>query len=246
MPLFSKRKNGTIILNRREFKAQIRKILGISPGNIGVYEMALIHRSASIKLPDGSRANNERLEFLGDAILNSILSDFLFRNYQNASEGFMTKMRSKIVNRELINQLAVSIGLDKILVSNIPASSTTKKLYGNALEAFIGALFIDKGYVKTRKIFIENILKKHVDFQKLLTTNNDFKSLVFEWTQKRKLNLSFVNNEDYDFKSKKSVFTSTLLIEKTEYGKGLGTSKKEAEQEASCQAWNKINKNLTT
>ncbi|HPC99001.1 MAG TPA: ribonuclease III [Bacteroidales bacterium] len=243
MPLFSKRKNGTLILNRREFKAQIRKILGTNPGNIGIYEMALIHRSASIKLPDGSRVNNERLEFLGDSILNSILSDFLFRKYHNASEGFMTKMRSKIVNREFFNHLAVSIGLDRILVSNIPPSTTTRKMYGNALEAFIGALFIDKGYVKTRKIFIEKILMKHIDLEKLISTDNDYKSLVFEWTQKRKLNLSFINNEDYDFKTKKSVFSSTLLIEKTEYGRGYGASKKEAEQEASCQAWNKINNN---
>jgi ribonuclease-3 len=241
--LFRKRKNGTYILDKREFGSRLKILLGFRPGNLRMYEIAFIHRSASFNLPDGQRINNERLEFLGDSVLDMILSDFLFERYPEESEGFMTKIRSRIVNRDVLNQLAFSMNIDKILVSNINSGHNTKHLYGDALEALIGALFLDKGYKKTKRFFIKNVLEKYLDLQKIVSTDNDYKSLVFEWVQKKKNNLVFTYNEEYDFDLKKSVFSTILCIDKEEFGKGQGASKKEAEQEASRQAWERLKDN---
>ena len=237
MSLFRKKKNGTYITDRRVFISRLKNILGFKPGDLRIYEVAFIHRSASLTLPDGKRINNERLEFLGDSVLDAILSDYLFEKFPDASEGFMTKIRSRIVNRDILNQTAVAMGIDSILISNINSGHTTKNLYGDALEALIGAVFVDKGFKKTKKFLMKNLLRKYIDLEKIISTDNDYKSLVFEWVQKRKASLSFIYNEEYDFEKKKSVFTTTLNIDKVEYGKGQGDSKKEAEQEASCQAW---------
>lgn len=240
MSLFHKRKNGTYILDKPEFGSRLKKLLGFRPGNLRIYEIAFIHRSASFTLPDGKKINNERLEFLGDSVLDIILSDFLFEKYPAATEGFMTKIRSRIVNRDVLNQLALSMGINNFLVSNISSSHPTKHLYGDALEALIGALFVDKGFRKTKKFFIKNVLERYLDLRKIIDTDNDFKSLVFEWVQKKKANLGFTYNEEYDFDLKKSVFTTTLQINRKVYGKGQGASKKEAEQEAACQAWERL------
>jgi ribonuclease-3 len=241
--LFRKRKNGTYILDKREFGSRLKILLGFRPGNLRMYEIAFIHRSASFNLPDGQRINNERLEFLGDSVLDMILSDFLFERYPEESEGFMTKIRSRIVNREVLNQLAFSMEIDKLLVSNISSGHNTKHLYGDALEALIGALFLDKGFKKTKRFFIKNVLAKYLDLHTIVNTDNDYKSLVFEWVQKKKNNLVFTYNEEYDFDLKKSVFTTILFIDKEEFGKGQGASKKEAEQEASRQAWDRLKDN---
>lgn len=232
--------NGTYILDRQAFSSSLKKIFGFRPINLKLYEIAFIHRSATLTLPNGRKVNNERLEYLGDAVLDAILSDFLFEKFPGATEGFMTKIRSRIVNRDVLNQLGISMGINKILVSNISSSNPTKNLYGDALEALIGSLFLDKGFRKTKKLFIRRVLNRYLDIDKIIATDTDYKSLVFEWVQKHKANLMFDYNEEYDFNSKKSVFTTTLSINKELYGKGQGDSKKEAEQEASGQAWKRI------
>jgi ribonuclease-3 len=241
--LFRKRINGTYILEKREFSSRLKKILGFRPGNLKLYEIAFIHRSATFTLPDGKKVNNERLEYLGDAVLDAILSDFLFERFPDASEGFMTKIRSRIVNREVLNQLAISMGINKILISNVSSVHSTKNLYGDALEALIGSLFLDKGFKKTKKLFIKNVLNKYLDLEVIVNTDCDYKSLVFEWVQKRKSNLIFTYNEEYDFNLKKSVFSTTLIIDKVEMGEGHGSSKKEAEQEAAGKAWQRLKDN---
>jgi ribonuclease-3 len=228
------------IPDKQEFSSDLRKILGFRPGNLRLYEIAFIHRSASFTLSDGKKINNERLEYLGDAILDAILSDFLFEKFTDSSEGFLTKIRARIVNGEMLNQIAVSMGIDKILVSNIGSAQSTKNLYGDAFEALIGSIFLDKGFRKTKKFFIKNVLSKYLDLNTIVKTDPDYKSLVFEWVQKHKANLIFTYKDEYDFDTKKSVFTTTLLIDKKEFGKGQGISKKEAEQEASNQAWKRI------
>jgi ribonuclease-3 len=228
------------MLDKREFSSRLKKLLGFRPGELRIYEIAFIHRSASFTLPDGKRVNNERLEFLGDSVLDAILSDFLFEKYPDASEGFMTKIRSRIVNRDVLNQLALSMGIDKILVSNLSTGHQTRNLYGDALEALIGAIFLDKGFRKTKRFFLKNVLRKYLDLDVVVSTDNDYKSLVFEWVQKKKQNLTFTYNEEYDFEKKKSVFSTTLSIGGREFGEGQGASKKEAEQEASRLAWEKL------
>ena len=240
MSLLRKKINGTYILDKREFGSRLRKILGFRPGNLRIYEIAFIHRSASFALPDGSKVNNERLEFLGDAVLDTILSDYLFEKFPDASEGFMTKIRSRIVNREVLNHLALSMGINNILVSNVSSAHSIRNLYGDALEALIGAVFLDKGFKKTKKLFIRNVFKKYLNMNNIVNTDTDYKSLVFEWVQKHKTNLIFTYNEEYDFNLKKSVFSTTLFIDKEEFGTGYGASKKEAEQEASGKAWERL------
>ena len=243
MSLFRKRINGTYLLDKREFNSRLKKILGFSPGNLELYEIAFIHRSATFTLSSGKKVNNERLEYLGDAVLDAILSDYLFENFPDANEGFLTKIRSRIVNRDVLNELSVSMGINKILISKINSSPLTKNLYGDAFEALIGAVFLDKGFKKTKKVFIKNVLNKYLDLNLIVKTDTDYKSLVFEWVQKHKSNLIFTYNEEYDFNLKKSVFSTVLFIDKKEFGEGHGSSKKEAEQEAACQAWKKLKDN---
>ena len=244
MSLFRKRLNRPYIPDKREFGSCLKKILGFRPGNLKLYEIAFIHRSASFTLPNGKKVNNERLEYLGDAVLDAILSDYLFEKFPDANEGFLTKIRSRIVNRDILNQLAVSMGIDKILISNINSVHPTKNLYGDALEALIGSVFLDKGFKKTKKLFIRNVFNKYLDLKMIVNTDTDYKSLVFEWVQKNKSNLIFTYNEEYDFNLKKSVFSTTLIIDKEELGEGHGSSKKEAEQEAASQAWIRLKDNF--
>lgn len=244
MSLFNRRSNGTYILNRREFRTSLKKILGFKPGNLKIYENAFIHRSASFTLPDGKKVNNERLEYLGDAVLDAILSDYLFGLFPDANEGFLTKIRSRIVNREVLNQLALAMGIDKILISHINVQHPTQNLYGDAFEALLGAIFLDKGFKRTKKLFLKKVLNKYLDINKVVNTDTDYKSLVFEWVQKNKSDLVFTYKEEYNFQKKKSIFSAILFIDKQEFGKGIGSSKKEAEQEAARLALKRI-KNKT-
>lgn len=246
MSLFRKRINGTYLLDKREFSSRLKKILGFSPGNLELYEVAFIHRSATFILPNGKKVNNERLEYLGDAVLDAILSDYLFEKFPEANEGFLTKIRSRIVNRDVLNQLAVSMGINKILISKVNSSHLTKNLYGDAFEALIGTVFLDKGFKKTKKLFIKNVLNKYLDLDLIIKTDSDYKSLVFEWVQKHKSNLIFTYKEEYDFDMKKSVFSTTLFIDKQEFGEGHGSSKKEAEQEAASRAWKRLKDNYSS
>ncbi len=135
------------------------------------------------------------------------------------------------------------MGINKILVSNVSSAHPTKNLYGDAFEALIGVVFIDKGFKKTKKLFLKNVLNKYLNLNEIVNTDTDYKSLVFEWVQKHKSNLIFTYNEEYDFNLKKSVFSTILIIDKKELGEGHGSSKKEAEQEASCQAWKRLKDN---
>jgi ribonuclease III len=242
---FRKKLNGTYLPDKREFYSRLKNILGIKPGNLELYEIAFIHRSATVTLPDGKKVNNERLEYLGDAVLDAILSDYLFEKFPEANEGFLTKIRSRIVNRDVLNNLALSMGLNKILLSKVNSAHLTKNLYGDALEALIGSVFLDIGFRKTKKLFIKNVLNKYLDLDLIVKTDTDYKSLVFEWVQKNKSNLIFTYNEEYDFVLKKSVFSTTLFIDKQEFGEGHGSSKKEAEQKAASQAWKRLKDNYS-
>ena len=240
MLFFRKKNTDTHILDKREFSSRLKKMFGFKPKKLELYEAALIHRSATFTMPDGEKINNERLEYLGDAVITSILSDYLFEKYPDANEGFLTKVRARIVNRDIVNQLAISLGIDDILICNVNSAHSKKNLFGDAFEALIGALFLDKGFKKTKKIFINCILNKHLDLETIINTNADYKSLIFEWVQKNRANLIFKYNEEYDFNQKKSGFTTKLFINHKELASGHGLSKKEAEQEAAAIAWKKL------
>ncbi len=217
----------------REFYDAVREMIGITPGNIDVYKLALIHRSASVMLPDGSYANNERLEFLGDAVLEAIVSEFLFLEYPDLPEGTLTQMRSRIVSRASLDEIARSIGLDNYVISNFNRSHGHKYLFGNAMEALIGAIYLDKGYDFTNRLLIGHILCDNIDLAGMTNTDTDFKSRLIEWCQKSKREIRFRTGHDTGYSQQRPIFISTVIIDGIELGTGSGTSKKEAEQQAS-------------
>lgn len=218
---------------------QIRMITGFFPGNLHLYEIALTHKSASVSLSDGSSVNNERLEYLGDAILDAIIADYLYLCFPNNNEGFLTQLKSKIVKRKQLNKLAFKIGMSPLLILNTSQNQQKENILGNAFEALIGALYLDKGYYKTRKFVISKILEKHLDLEKLARKESDFKSRIIEWSQKNKKEIQFVNYESTNEKDQQ-VFVSRVMILDEELGKGTGYSKKDAEQKAAKEALEKI------
>lgn len=207
-------------------------IFGIYPNNIELYKLALIHRSASQHMPDGTPINNERLEYLGDAVLEAVTSDYLFVTYPEGSEGFLTQMRSKIVSRSTLNELCVNIGLAPYISSNAGGGFVQKHLYGDALEAMIGAMYLDKGYDFTNRLLINGIFDRYLNLRAMLATETDFKSRLIEWCQKSKHTIKFTTGFAEDSTSQHPVFKSTAIIDGLEIGYGVGASKKEAEQRA--------------
>ncbi len=231
------RKNDTLLHDKRDFSSRLKILLGFRPGNLRLYETAFIHRSASYTTDDGTRLNNERLEYLGDSIINSIISEYLFKLYPDTSEGLLTKTRARLVNRETLNNLALSMQLNDLIISNISPSGSSRNLYGNALEALLGALFIDTGYERTRRFIINAILKKHIDLNEVLEGEMDYKSLILEYGQKKRIPVNFNISEETSSDSLKLLFSVNLLINNEVYSTGIGNSKKEAEQDAAFKAW---------
>lgn len=208
------------------------EIFGVCPNNIELYKLALIHRSASLFLDDGTPINNERLEFLGDAVLESIVSDYLFIEFPEQNEGFLTKLRSRIVSRASLNKLAVRIGLDRHIITQGNYSSQQKNLYGDALEAMVGALYLDKGYDFTNRLIINHLLNRYIDLVDMTEQETDFKSRLIEWCQKNRHKIAFRTGYDKEYSANHPVFYSTVLVDGMEVGHGSGDSKKEAEQHA--------------
>lgn len=215
----------------RKLASALIKILGFSPTHMKLYEMAFIHKSASIVLPNGNIVNNERLEYLGDAILDAIVADYLFRHYPDKDEGFLTKMRSKMVKRKHLNLLALRLGIDKLMVSQTNPANISKHLYGNAFEALVGAIYIDKGYNRTSQ-FISRIIKRYVNLDRLLLTDTDYKSQLIEWAQKHRMEIVFESREEIKANTHLPLFITHVKIANEIVGRGIGNSKKDSEQKA--------------
>ena len=190
------------------------------------------HTSQAKANAQGYRESNERLEFLGDAILGAVVADYLFLKYPYRDEGFLTELRSKIVQREALNTLAVKIGLnDLVNFDGQKSKRSYKSLYGDAMEAFIGAVYLDKGYRFTRKYIIQLVLRNY-DLQNLVDTPGNYKSLIIEWAQKNGRILLFQRNSEL----KNSPFAIELLVDNELVGTGFGLNKKKAEQDAARKA----------
>jgi ribonuclease-3 len=203
---------------------------GHKPQNLALYKRALTHKSYSNSHDDIN--SNERLEFLGDAILDSIVADFLFQKFPQEDEGYLTKIKSKIVNRKTLSDIGRILDIGQFMQYNSARSINMATLEGNALEALIGAIYLDSNYDKTKTAIVSYLLKKHIDLNKLLEKEIDFKSKLFIWAQKNKLSLDFdILSEENDGNSWR--YTSQVRINNQAYGIGIGTSKKVAEQEAS-------------
>lgn len=205
----------------------------VTPGDLGLYRQALRHSSAVADdrpdLPD-----NERLEFLGDAILDSIIAEMVFARYRDQGEGFLTRMRSKLVSRAQLNSLAKLIDIERVMESNL-ARSHESSVPGNALEALIGALFIDKGFDGTRKVVVKLFLT-HVDLEETAKEDKDGKSRLLEWGQKRRRKVEFVVSEEGSNGRMRS-YLAEVLIDGKVRGTGHGASKKVAEQDAAQSAF---------
>jgi ribonuclease-3 len=225
-----------VFSTNRDFYFSLVKILGFLPGNRRLYEIAFIHRSASAALKNGQMINNERLEYLGDAILDAIIADYLYARFPDQDEGFLTQLRSKIVKRKQLNKLAFSLGISSFLISRTNAQQTRVNLLGNAFEALIGAIYLDKGYRRTKLFMTRKILGKYLDIERLARKESDFKSRIIEWAQKNKQEISFVSHEETLPDSHETYFSSRVILVDTELGTGTGYSKKDAEQKAAEEA----------
>lgn len=224
----------------KAFSHRLKKEFGIKASRLSLYGIAIIHKSASTIVSNGKRVNNERLEYLGDAILDAIVTDFLFTNFPNKDEGFLTKMRSRIVSRQSLNYIALAIGLDKIVVTQTNNPLANKHIFGDALEAFVGAIFLDKGYAYTTQWVTKYILTYHIDLHELQVTESDHKSRVIELAQKYKYDIQFDSQESESLKGQSPVFESKLYLNQKLLGSGFGSSKKEAEQNAAMVALERI------
>ena len=216
--------------------------MGFYPHNISYYEQALLHKSSSVKSGKGRLINNERLEFLGDAILDAVVGDIVYRRFEGKREGFLTNTRSKIVQRETLNRVAVQIGLDKLIKFSTRQSSHNSYMTGNAFEALVGAIYLDRGYDACMYFMEHRIIGPYLDLEKISRKEVNFKSKLIEWSQKNKVQIDFelLSQAVDEFNS--PTFESVVLIEGIQAGKGVGYSKKESQQVAAHEAMDKVKK----
>jgi len=212
---------------------RFKKCLGYTPKNLSLYTLSLIHKSAVKEY----RACNERLEFLGDAVLNSVVSEALYFRYPDRDEGFLTQMRSKLVSRSSLNALAHQTGLCTwVQIRPSQVAGNNRNVPGDMLEALIGAIYLDRGYTMCRKVLMKKLLSS-VNWEELEFTEQDYKSRIIERCQKLRLKVSFLTTQISEEHSHFPHFSSQLFVDNNLVGSGQGTSKKEAEQVAARQAW---------
>ena len=218
------------------------RMLGFYPHNLKIYEQALLHKSSSVKTEKGRPLNNERLEFLGDAILDAVVGDIVYQKFDGKREGFLTNTRSKIVSRESLNRLAEQIGLLKLIKFNARQSAHNSYMGGNAFEALVGAIYLDRGYDYCKYFMEERIIGQYLNLERISRKEVNFKSKLIEWTQKNKVEILFdlLSQSNDEFNS--PVFESEVQIEGIHACKGKGYSKKESQQIAAHETLNRIKK----
>ncbi len=224
----------------KNLRKAIKNIFGFYPGNIFLYKLALRHKSASIHHKGGVKINNERLEYLGDAILSAVIADYLFKHFPYKDEGFLTEMRSKIVSRVSLNKLSHRLGIKNYMLISSADGRKMKSVGGNAFEAFIGALYLDKGYDFTYKIMVKRILKVHFDMDELEASEISYKGRLIEWAQKEKRALNFALVKE-DVVQGRSQFEVEIQIDKKSYASALDFSIKGAENLAAEKTWGMLN-----
>jgi ribonuclease-3 len=221
---------------RKEFKKQLTNVLGFTPGQLDLYTTALSHRSVR----EGADENNERLEFLGDAVLSSIVAHYLFMKYPYKGEGFMTEMRSKMVNRQQLNDVGIKMGLKKITIYNKHDSSLKiSQIFGNTLEALIGAVYLDKGYKKTQKWVEKNIIYTHMFIDDLEGVEINIKNRLYGWANKNGKVLDFETLDEV-FQNGRRLFTIGATVDGELIAQGKGYNKKDASQIAAQLAVEKL------
>jgi ribonuclease-3 len=216
----------------------INLMTGAKPFNLNIYKLALKHSSVAEKTPNQSfKLSNERLEYLGDAILGAIIAEYLYKKYPYKDEGFLTEIRSRIVNRESLNNLSRKIGLaDLVEFEGQKYARTYQSMAGDALEAFIGAVFLDKGFYFCKKFVLKRLIQPHLDIEKIVQTNLNFKSMLIEYAQRENKEVEFVLVDEKNNKGT-TIFTVEVVIDGESVGVGMGQNKKKAEQAAAEKAF---------
>lgn len=235
-----------LFLKEKEPYLRLKRILGFLPHNIDLYRTALMHKSASAKDKGNKRINNERLEFLGDAVLSSVVADILYKRYPNKQEGFLTTLRSKLVKRETLNELAVKIGLDKLVLHNEQLQQAHNNyMNGNAFEAFFGAIYLDRGYDCCYHYINDVVLTRYINVEEVAKTEENYKSKLIEWCQKYQLKIQFdIVSEELLPDRNTPKFVSRVCVENIYSGSGDGFSKKESHQNAAKQAVKHIQRDV--
>jgi ribonuclease-3 len=229
------------ILNSRSSKSgnffvAIQKILGFRPKDILFYQKAFTHRSLNQKDQLGNAVNFERLEFLGDAMLGAVIAAYLFKTTPGGDEGYLTKMRSKVVSRKHLNELGEDLNLIDLVQTNIDKDQFGANIHGNLFEALIGAIYLDRGYKYCKKFIFARVISPYVDIEQLEGEVISYKSLLIEWCQKTKKNFNFEVYEDTGIDEMKH-FAVKLRIDERVVAKARATSKKKAEEKASKRAF---------
>lgn len=227
-------KSSKSVSSSRELQRSIKNIFGFRAGNLHLYRLAFRHKSAN-KDVNGIKINNERLEYLGDAILGSVIADFLFKKFPYKDEGFLTEMRSKIVCRSNLNKLSRKLGIDRLIESSHDTKNTSKSMKGDAFEAFIGALYLDRGYDFTRKIIIRSIINIHIDIDAMEHIDTNFKSKLIEWAQKEKKEVEFRVISERDEITNKQ-YEVEVYVDEDPISRGIDFSIKGAEKIAAEKA----------
>ena len=216
------------------------KILGFYPKKLEYYKLAIRHKSLPIKTKDGRELSNERLEFLGDAVLNSVVTDIIYHRFEDKQEGFLTALRAKIVSRESLNQIAKDIGLDKMVIATKYVNrNATGNIYGNALEALFGAIYLDYGYRKCMKFLEDRLFRYFLDWDEIVESEINYKSKLFELCHKNHVEPEFVLVDESVVRNKHT-FRTCIVIAGNTICEGQGHSKKESQQNASRIAWQYI------
>lgn len=216
------------------------RILGFYPRNIELYQQALLHKSSSVKSGKGRLLNNERLEFLGDAVLDAVVADIVYQKFEGKREGFLTNTRSKIVQRETLNQVAVKIGLDKLIKYTTRQSSHNSYMCGNAFEALVGAIYLDRGYEACKRFMEERIIRPYLNLDTVSRKEVNFKSKLIEWSQKNKFEVVFDMIGELQDEDQNPMFETLVKVEGIAAGRGKGYSKKESQQEAAQRTLKQI------
>jgi len=225
---------------RKEFYSFIKYITGVSPLKLKLYDLAFIHKSATSVDYLGNQVNNERLEYLGDAVLGAIVADYLYNRFPGKDEGFLTQLRSRIVNRSFLTQLTFKMGLDQFVYSNTSTINESSHIYGDVFEAFIGAIYLDCGYKAAKSFVVKKILVDYVNIYELERSDTNYKSQLIEWGQKNKKNVEFNTIDNPATGVNKPPFISEIYVDGELTGKGEGFSKKEAQQNAAQMAVSKL------
>mgnify|MGYP000941376243 FL=1 len=226
--------------SRKEFYLFLKNLIGFYPQNLKLYDLAFVHKSASVVDSRGNFSNNERLEFLGDAVLSAVIADFIYNRFPQEDEGFLTKTRSKLVNRTFLTKLTYDMGLNVYIDSNTTKNIDNSHIYGDALEALIGAIYLDKDYSAAKYFITKRILSKFVNLAEIEQNDLNFKSRLIEWSQKNKKELEFDTTEEINERTKQPKFTAVVKIDNVKVGIGTGASKKEAHQNAARQSLEKL------